>query len=328
MKAGTHAHIKTIRLERLLGVPKFQAVGILEMLFMLAIECADDGAVGKYSDEDIAAYLGWPGEATALIQTLVTAGWLDEDPNCRLVIHDWMEHCPDFIYDRVRKREQRQAAKCVDNSEVAKNGRRGKRGDVSDCPDVSQLVPTCPNDVPKNPYTAIPVYSSLFRTGADPEGGSPASDPARKSEPLRSDDLTNSGNGNGTKGSLRQQVIASRQDLQELAQQTLEPLEPRSLARNPKRSVFAPVTAAALRHRDAMESWFLRQLGHPKPVTDRTRADLAFVLAAKQLALDQGDNPAALFATLVGGQRWDSVAAYLDEAVLAAKAFDPSKHPP
>lgn len=107
MKAGTHNHLKVKRLKRLLKLPLYRAVGILETLWLLCIDCCDEGNVGKFTDEEIADYLEWDGDASELVRALSDSGWTDSDTNGRPVVHDWLEHCPEFIRDRIRKRRAR-----------------------------------------------------------------------------------------------------------------------------------------------------------------------------------------------------------------------------
>lgn len=111
MKSGTQGHVKTKKLKMRLKLPLWQIVGILECLWQFASDCADDGAIGRYSNEDIAAYMEWEGDPDELIAALVYCRWIDEDDTFRLVIHDWDEHCPNYVRDRVKKRQERLATK-------------------------------------------------------------------------------------------------------------------------------------------------------------------------------------------------------------------------
>lgn len=84
---------------RVLKVPSYAAVGLLEKLWHLTAREAPAGNVGRLSDDDIADWLGWEQSSALLIDGLVEAGWLDryEDPGVRLYIHDWHEHSDDTI---------------------------------------------------------------------------------------------------------------------------------------------------------------------------------------------------------------------------------------
>jgi hypothetical protein len=159
MKAGTQNHLKVKRLKRLLGVPLYQAVGILETLWLLAIDCCDEGDVGKYSDEEIADYLEWGGSASELVRALADAGWIDPDQSGRYVIHDWLEHAPEFIRERVRKRRERKSKserRLIDSSnqttyaQSAADNTGRSRTDQDQPP----LVPSIPN--PTNPNQCSP----------------------------------------------------------------------------------------------------------------------------------------------------------------------------
>lgn len=111
MKAGTQNHLKMRRLQKALGIPLYQAVGILETLWLLAADCADDGVIGKFSDQEIADYLGWEKNASEIVRALTDTGWTVRGLSGKLEIHDWFDHCPNFIKDRHRKREARGAKK-------------------------------------------------------------------------------------------------------------------------------------------------------------------------------------------------------------------------
>lgn len=103
MKMQTLDHPKLRRLMKLLDVPRYAAAGILETLWQLTAAHADAGDVGRFSNEEIADHLGWQGDHDKLVEALLTAGWLDESTEYRLVVHDWPDHAPEFI----QKREKR-----------------------------------------------------------------------------------------------------------------------------------------------------------------------------------------------------------------------------
>jgi len=113
VKSGTLHHIKMKRLKRLLRIPLFQTAGVLVSLWSTTADNAPDGGIGKLTDEEIATEIEWEGDPTALIEALVDAGWLDRDgetlrgERCRLTIHDWKDHCPDYIKERLRKQNWR-----------------------------------------------------------------------------------------------------------------------------------------------------------------------------------------------------------------------------
>lgn len=96
---------------RVLKVPSYAAVGLLEKLWHLTAREAPAGNVGRLSDDDIADWLGWEQSSALLIDGLVEAGWLDryEDPGVRLYIHDWHEHSDDTVDNHLARAVARYA---------------------------------------------------------------------------------------------------------------------------------------------------------------------------------------------------------------------------
>jgi hypothetical protein len=105
MKTTTIVSMKFLKLKRRLNLPHFQAVGVLESLWVFATSNAQDGGIGRHSNEDLAAALEWQGDPDKLIDDLVHTGWLDAHPECRLCIHDWEEHAPNFVKAVVAKKK-------------------------------------------------------------------------------------------------------------------------------------------------------------------------------------------------------------------------------
>lgn len=103
MKRGTIEHRKMGRLCRRLGIPKWQAVGLLESLWHYTAREADDGGIGRIEDQDIAYAIDYQGDETDLIRALVDTGWLDEHPVHRLIVHDWSQHADQYIHLRLRR---------------------------------------------------------------------------------------------------------------------------------------------------------------------------------------------------------------------------------
>lgn len=100
-------HPKTRRLARLLGVGVPDAIGRLHLLWWWALDYAPNGDLSSYVVEDIAEAMMWEDGADHLIQSLITAGFLDIAPV--LSIHHW----PDYagrILDRRAANATRQRA--------------------------------------------------------------------------------------------------------------------------------------------------------------------------------------------------------------------------
>lgn len=168
MKAGTQNHVKTKRLMRILGIPLYRAVGVLETLWLLCTDCCDEGNIGKFTDEEIADYLGWDGKQTPtqLMEALVESGWLDRlDGPHRLAIHDWREHAPDFLKDRWQKREWRAKKRSIlttyDDFPPDNAGQP---------PDMDRTVRSFPNPTQPNQFQPGPTNTNT--NSASAEGGS------------------------------------------------------------------------------------------------------------------------------------------------------------
>lgn len=71
--------------------------GLLELLWATTAESCKRGNIGRFSNEDIAMAVEFDGDADKFVEALVETGWLDEDDEFRLVVHDWAEHCPNYI---------------------------------------------------------------------------------------------------------------------------------------------------------------------------------------------------------------------------------------
>lgn len=129
MKIGTTTHPKFRRLQKQLKLPQYAVAGLLEMIWSLAAQYADDGDISKFTVQEIADYCDWEADPNVMIDALVACRWLDRDGD-RIVIHDWEDHRPNYVSDRLRKRDERRSShKQSDNP-----------GAVQDCPNVSENV--------------------------------------------------------------------------------------------------------------------------------------------------------------------------------------------
>lgn len=88
-------HPKFARFKVSLKLTKGAALGYLEALWHFCGRFTPQGDIGRYSDEDIEAWVEWDGAPGALIAALIAAGWLDADSEHRLLVHDWAKHADD-----------------------------------------------------------------------------------------------------------------------------------------------------------------------------------------------------------------------------------------
>lgn len=94
---------KTLRLKRLLGIRTYQAVGHLAMLWLWALDNAQDGDLSDFEAEEIAEIADWPGkDPQKLVGALIEAGFIDSDMH----LHDWGDYTGRLIDKRKIMREQ------------------------------------------------------------------------------------------------------------------------------------------------------------------------------------------------------------------------------
>ncbi len=85
--------------------------------------------LSRFTADDIASFIDWDGDPAELIKTLVECRWLDEKDGC-LSVHDWAEHCPGYVHERTRKREQRQMSRDIRDSPRTVPGHSRKFQDI------------------------------------------------------------------------------------------------------------------------------------------------------------------------------------------------------
>lgn len=136
MKRGTPNHPKLDMLRSMLGIRKYQAAGLLELLWHFTASYSPRGDVGKHTNEHIAAALDWPRKsANELVEALVECGWLEKHDAFRLVIHDWHDHADDTC-DKYLQRA----------GLTYWNGKPTRRGNVRTSPDKSGQGGTSPDN--------------------------------------------------------------------------------------------------------------------------------------------------------------------------------------
>lgn len=89
--------MKFKKLSRRLGTPLYATIGLLEALWIATQKNAPRGDIGRFDNEAIAIEIGWEEDPDVLIGHLVDCGWLDENDEHRLVVHDWEEHAPSWV---------------------------------------------------------------------------------------------------------------------------------------------------------------------------------------------------------------------------------------
>ena len=167
MKVGTTELIKFLKLQRRLGQSKIVIVGLLELLWQGTAKNCPDGDIGRFDNEDIAAMVDWPGDSDELICALIDCKWLDENEDSRLLVHDWLDHCPSFVKGNLKQREMRKDGPKDSPKDSPKDG--PKDG---------------PNDSPTKPILSYPITNPIQFNPS--EGASLPHAPTRTNEFLKS----------------------------------------------------------------------------------------------------------------------------------------------
>ena len=104
MLDGAFTSPKIRRLAAILEIPWPHALGLAGLLWRFAAKHAPTGEVGRHDDEEIAAFLEWPGDAVDLVAALTRCRLLDAvDGPARLLVHDWPDHAPRYVEQKLRR---------------------------------------------------------------------------------------------------------------------------------------------------------------------------------------------------------------------------------
>jgi hypothetical protein len=106
MKRGTIDHPKMLKLAAALKIPRYSAVGLFECLLHFAAKYVLLGDIGKYGCGEIANAVFWRGDAVKLLAAFTWARLVDLDDGCRLLIHDWQDHCDESVKKTIANRGQ------------------------------------------------------------------------------------------------------------------------------------------------------------------------------------------------------------------------------
>jgi len=97
MKRQAIRHPKIEALAKTLRIPRLHALGIVIQMWDVAAERSPGGDIGALSNAFIANCCDMGDRADDLISAMVQVGLLDACSKHRLVVHDWKQHCPNWV---------------------------------------------------------------------------------------------------------------------------------------------------------------------------------------------------------------------------------------
>ena len=143
-------HKKLKKLKRLLKIKTPAAVGHVVMLWLWAIDNAQDGCLAGLDDEDIAEAAEWQGDPEKFVEALVGAGFVDWDVNGDAsVLHDWDEYTGGLMDAQSEAKKKHQ-----ERQKRYRERQKSRHGDVTetvrDAPRIDK------NRIDKNRITSTP----------------------------------------------------------------------------------------------------------------------------------------------------------------------------
>lgn len=106
MKRNATEHPKAKILCNLLKIDLAKAIGTLELMWHFTANFTPRGNIGAYPNDIIADRVAWSKDPQKLIDALVEARLLDKDPEHRLLVHDWKDHCEDAVHIKLAKKTE------------------------------------------------------------------------------------------------------------------------------------------------------------------------------------------------------------------------------
>lgn len=103
MKLDALDHPKTFDFAARLSVSRPTAIGHLELFWHFVAKHAPRGNVGKFPDTSIARACDWTGDPESFLQALLKSALIDASETHRYLVHDWPQHCPNWVRAQLQK---------------------------------------------------------------------------------------------------------------------------------------------------------------------------------------------------------------------------------
>lgn len=156
-------------------IPRYAAVGLLELLWHFTAKFAPAGDIGKWQDSAIASAVSWGDDPARLVEALTACDLLDPNEGCRLYVHDWHDHAEESVHRALARAHRHFANGAVPNisgldakeKEAAKAfyGKTKKRGKSGATPGPRGATP----GETRHPAVAVAVAGAVAVALALPE---------------------------------------------------------------------------------------------------------------------------------------------------------------
>lgn len=281
-RPGLDRHPKYRTLCRLLGEPRPHVRGYLEMLWEVAYECGDPVIGSAEAIEAAAEYPGPPGKLFAALLGCggKRAGFIEKVDGAEdcYQVHDLYDHCPEYVQSRAAREAERNRPRLC----VACGGQfRASDPRAKYCSDACRQRGY--RDRTGIGAVTEPLQSVTERYATDRNMLRSVTD--RYTTPGTHTQYTKNREAGICKTNGKTQPGPSR----------------------PKGGAFVTVTTETLRSGAALSAWHRWAADMKNPVIGPSESELLWVFCAAEKALDAGDNPAALFAHIVGHHEWDRI---------------------
>jgi hypothetical protein len=114
-------HVKLRRLCKVLPESSPHLVGHLATLFYYVGEHYPSGDISAMTDAEIADAAAWCGDATTFVNAMVAVGFIDRVAD-RTTVHDWWDHCPQYVKLRYKRSKDKAAALVGQDSTPCRTG--------------------------------------------------------------------------------------------------------------------------------------------------------------------------------------------------------------
>jgi hypothetical protein len=169
------SHPKTVKLARVLNIPKAQAVGHLHYLWWWATDYAQDGDLERFDALDIAIGSEWEGDPRVWLDALERVGFIDGDYDengdvYERKIHDWHVYAGKLIERREKNAERMREARADTKVQRADKGNE-RAAHVQSTQRARATLPnrTEPNQTEHNTTQPLPARPAHGRGANYPE---------------------------------------------------------------------------------------------------------------------------------------------------------------